>query len=271
MYVDSHRHFIINTSSEDELIAEMNADKIEKTVLFGFNGEKFTDREHEQDENIIKIYKKYSDRILPFLCDFNFDDDAAEYITKELKKGLFKGIGEILIGHTEFKRKYFKNTRYNDDNIIKFFNIISEFKLPILVHVDRVFIDDFIEVLKKCSKGKFIWAHADYDFCNPNSDDVLRPDFIEKLLNEFENLNFDITTWKFSPLCFTDERWITIFEKYSDRFMFGTDMTVNYSIESEWVKQYEKIFDLLIAETMRGISGNNILRLCNEEILIVKI
>ncbi len=157
----------------------------------------------------------------------------------------------------------YKNISYSDNAVIKVFRTIEDFNLPILVHVDIPFIEDFIHALEKCKNVKFIWAHTAYDFTKPFGGIENKPEMIEMLLVRFENLLFDISMWKISPIFFMDEKWIQLLEKYNDRFLFGTDMTDQYILQSVWLKGYELIFEKLNRESLTKITKDNILKLCN--------
>ena len=68
--------------------------------------------------------------------------------------------------------------------------------------------------------------------------------------------------WKISPVYFMGDKWLKILEKYSDKLLFGTDMTGYYNLQSMWVKSYEYIFSQLNARAVNNIVRGNILRLC---------
>ena len=262
--IDAHRHLTMNVSSVQELLEELDSDGLARTVLFGYNGMKFNEARHSQDQKILEVYQTAPDKIIPFLCDFDFaDPDIEQYLSDNLGKGLFKGVGEILIGHSIIRELSFKNITYFDDRVVNSFKLISEYDVPILVHVDLQFADDFVRALRECNKSKFIWAHTAYDFTAPFGGVENNPDVIEAYLNRFDNLFFDISMYKISPVYFMDEKWLKLLEKHHDRFLFGTDMTNKYKNQSIWIKAYEAVFKKLGSESVKMITEKNILRLCN--------
>lgn len=262
--IDAHRHLSMNVSSVHELLEELDSDGFKKTVLFGYNGMKFDGARHAQDQKVLEAFQTAPDRIIPFLCDFDFcDPDLEKYLSDNLGKGLFKGVGEILIGHSMIRELSFRNFTYFDDQVIQVFKLVSEFNVPILVHVDPQFIEDFTHALKECNTSQFIWAHAAYDFTTPFGGTEANPDDIESFLNRYDNLFFDISMYKISPVYLMNEKWLKLLEKYNDRFLFGTDMTSNYKNQSIWVKAYEAVFKKLGSRAVKMITEKNVLRLCN--------
>jgi len=263
MLTDCHRHWAVNNQADfvKDIINQMDSDNISRTVLFGYNGLRFNKTEHSQDIAVIDAFKAEPFRIIPFLCDFNFDEVGLAYVTKHLSEGVFKGIGEILLGHSTVRKSAFPNVFYDSKEAKRIFHAVAEFSVPILVHVDPPFIENFCRLLESCPQGKFIWAHCAYDFTLPFGGKEKSPKWLEALLTRHENLMFDISMWKISPLYLIDEKWLRLLESHSDRFLFGTDMTGPYTLQSVWMRSYEFILRSLSTEAICRIGYENLIGL----------
>jgi len=261
--IDAHRHFTLDVSEPADLIEELDNDAIEKTVLFGFHGFSFAEK-YAQDKMIEKMYLEYPNRIIPFLCDLDpGDSQVTSYVEKKLSEGVFKGLGEILFGHKIIKEMYFNEISYSHSAVISLFKTAGEFNVPVLVHVDPPYQKDFETALKECGNTVFVWAHAAYDFLFEFGGKERTTDEIRNLLDTYPNLHFDISHWKISPVYMLSEPWKRLLEEYSDRFLFGTDMTDSYKDQAVWIPCYKKILGLIDKKCSTVIGRDNVLRICN--------
>ncbi len=260
--IDSHRHCTIGVSSQEELIAQLDADGIERTVLFGFHGASFRE-DHAQDMQVERIFRKYPERIIPFLCDIDFTDPGfLSYVENRLSAGFFRGIGEILVGHEVMKQLYFTDVSLCDTRVIELCTLAGEKKVPVLVHVDPPYMDDFRKLVSACCTTDFICAHAAYDFLSPFGGKEQNPGEIDELLREFSNLYFDISHWKISPLYLVSAPWQDLLEKYCRRFLFGTDMTDSYLLQSVWMHGYKRILQELSEDAAHAVGKETVSILC---------
>jgi predicted TIM-barrel fold metal-dependent hydrolase len=261
--IDGHRHFTLNLSAPQELIKELDCDNISSTVLFGFNGFQF-DTPHAQDDAVESLYNRYPDRIIPFLCDIDFKDkDIMSYIENKLSNNIFYGIGEILLGHTQIKEMYFSEVTFSDSIAIDVYSLAGRYNAPVMIHVDPPFWTDFENILSMCRNTNFICPHIAYDFLTVFGGKERDAKWVSQKLDDYPNLNFDISHWKISPIYLLESDWIEVLEIYNDRFIFGTDMTDNYLKQSLWVTAYKEILSSINNESAQNISQRNILRLCN--------
>ena len=264
--IDSHRHFTLDVSNTDDLIRELDADGIEKTVLFGYHGFRYSSP-HAQDTHVEKTHKNHPQRIIPFLCDLDFGDShLLEYVEEKLKRGVFRGVGEILIGHKPIKETYFSDIDFTDSVVIELFRLIGDCNAPVLVHVDPPYQNDFEMILDSCQETKFICAHIAYDFLSEFGGKERDVGEVERLLAKYPHLYFDISHWKISPIYLLSESWRRCLEKHSERFVFGTDMTDHYTDQSVWIPAYRRILDSLNPSCTKDIGRENILRICDVHI-----
>jgi predicted TIM-barrel fold metal-dependent hydrolase len=254
---------MLDVSDPEDLIAELDTDGIEKTVLFGYNGFGY-DRKYAQDVRIEELARRYPDRIIPFICDLDFKDPRLiPYVEKKLDEDVFRGLGEILLGHKVIKEMYFSDISYSDSSVISLFHSAAEYRVPVLVHVDPPYKQDFLPALEECRNTTFIWAHIGYNFLGDFGGTEQNTDVIKDLLESYPNLYFDISHWKISPVYLLAEAWRSLIESYSDRFLIGTDMTDHYNYQSVWLPAYRRILDSMTQECRAKMSRANLLKICN--------
>lgn len=253
--IDIHRHFFFGKANIETLLKEMDADHIEKTVLFGYHGLSLLDQPHRQDQEILAFSRQFPDKILPFFCDFDLYDNAPAYIAKCARDG-FCGMGEILIGHTPLNRQSFTGCRYCDTACIEAFQAAGAWRLPVLVHVDPAFMEDFLQAVKQCPQTNFILAHIGYNFMGEYGGQPPEPQTVASWLEAYPNLYADISLWKISPIYLMNEVWQKLLETHSDRFILGYDMSENYMDERVWIPAYEQILMNLSETAQNNIRGD---------------
>ncbi len=165
--------------------------------------------------------------------------------TEELMKMGFDGIKMMESKPTTYKKiKY----RIDSDYYKEFFAFLEEKQFPLIWHVadpeefwdtdkvsqnakdhgwfygdgtypthDRVY-NEVYTILERHPKIKVILAHCFFISAHPEE--------VVRLLDTYENLYFDLTP---APEMYRDfsnnrEVWMNIFDKYYNRFMFGTDV-----------------------------------------------
>jgi len=262
MVVDGHRHFTRGKSEARVLLDELESDNIEKTVLFGYHGLSFGGSEHAQDVDIAALAAKEGARILPFFCDFDlYDKGAIGYIEKCLGRDGFMGMGEILVYHSPIRALSFAERSMLDPRALECFRAVGSFGKPVLFHADLEFRNDAEKAVSLCPSTNFIWAHTAYDFCQVYGGAAADPSYVEGLLEKHGNLFFDISMWKISPLYFFERAWIDILERHPDRFVFGSDMTDDFSLERLWLPTYWELAKRLGPDVRREVFGGTILRL----------
>lgn len=260
--VDGHRHFTLGKSDPSVLLRELDDDGIGKTVLFGYHGLSFGSEAHAQDVGVRELAQRNPGRFLPFCCDFDlFGDDGVEYVENRLGVDGFAGLGELLVYHTPVRSLSFETRSMLDRGFIQCCKSAGKFGKPVLFHADPVFRHQALEAISRCPETSFIWAHAAYDFCRDYGGGPCDASYARSLLENHPNLNFDISSWKISPLHLFEQPWFELLEGYSDRFIFGSDMTGDYSLERVWLPAYWELRRRLGPKAQADIFGGTILRL----------
>ena len=260
--VDGHRHFTLGTSDRSTLLKELDDDGIEKTVLFGYHGLSFGSEPHAQDVAVAELARRDPERFLPFFCDFGiFGEDGVEYVEQRLGEDGFAGLGELLVYHTPIRFRSFEQRSMLDQGFIQCCRAAGRFGKPVLFHADPVFREEAVEAVSRCPETSFIWAHAAFDFCREYGGVPCDAAYAGRLLEGHPNLHFDISSWKISPLHLFEKPWLELLERYSDRFIFGSDMTGDYSLERVWLPAYWELKQRLDPKAREDIFGGTILRL----------
>ncbi len=256
--IDSHRHFTLGKSSASEMLEEMNRDGIEQTVLFGFHGLQF-DQPQAQDTQIEQLFTAHPDRIIPYITDIDITrPDFLEYISRCLESGIFKGIGELLFGHEVFHQLYFADIHLDDPAVRELCSLAGEHQVPVLMHVDTPYMQQFEKLLQACPDTRIICPHIAYQFLEIYGGKEADIDYITRLLETFPNLSFDISLWKLSPVYLREEIWLELLERFSGRFLFGTDMTDSYTVQADWLPAYRSILNSLSTEAAANIGKHTI-------------
>jgi len=240
----------------------MDRDGIKKTALFGYHGMNFYPEENQQDIEIIEFSRANPDRILPFICDFDFyDEKAPEYVEQLAEDGGVYGVGEVLFGHTPMRRQVFTQKQIDDDRPIEVFKAAGRCGLPVLIHADRAFRPELENAIRCCPDTNFIWAHIAYDFMAEYGGAASEISYIKKLVNDFSNVYFDISHWKISPIYLCSEDWQHLLEDSFDRFIFGMDMSEDYMLEGLWFSTYKAVLSGLSCKAQQSILAGNFMRL----------
>ncbi len=256
--IDAHRHFTIGESDGNDLLEEMDRDGIEQTILFGYHGLEH-EQLHAQDQAVAALHDAYPDRIIPFITDIDISNsDFTEYVSNLLEGSIFRGIGELLLGHDLFHRQFFPSLKLDDPAVRELFSLAAGYGVPVLMHVDTPYMDQFERLLAACPKTICICPHLAYHFLEPFGGHEVEQQVVAHLLESYENLYFDISLWKISPIYLQDEAWLHLLEDRSDRLMFGTDMTGHYTRQSVWLPAYRAILDQLSPSAAENIGRNTI-------------
>lgn len=152
----------------------------------------------------------------------------------------------------------FKGKSMTDEAPIRIFRLMGKYGLPVLIHADLEFSQEMETVLELCPRTSFIWAHIAYNFCSSFGGSCRSVDEVKAFLDGYSNLYFDISHWKISPIYLCEVPWQDLLNQYSKRFLFGTDMSENYLMESVWLPSYKLILSGLDVEARYNIEERNI-------------
>jgi len=242
--IDAHSHITgpnIDVDIDmDYVFSFLDQANISKVLLFG------------PPAPLQNVYRKYPDRVIPFLSFFRVDPSTGkliisherlEQVERLLKSGLFKGIGEILLrfhGSVEGAPEGAHNPA-DDPLMLKLYDLAAQYSVPVNVHVDFKYSDELERALEHNRKATIIWAHCG---ATGTAAGIVHaaPPLIRRMMDKHPNLFADLslsnpyTLGERAPTqeeLFTNpdgsikQEWKDLFEDYSDRFMWGLDMVIS--------------------------------------------
>lgn len=240
--IDAHNH-IVPGMSVDAIVSFMDAAGIQKTVLT--TNTVFAWRPMGQEEDfVLEAYRKYPQRIIPFLSTVRGgwlvpESAFVEYAEKQLKTGIFKGMGEFLLRHYPIAggpkvTAPEVNIRADSPYMEKMMRLGEKYKVPLLIHMETT--PDTVAALERALQAnpntKLIWAHQNPVKMGggPFSPRGGDPNQIATLLDKYPNLYADIAIgYESLFLRLQEDRrlpedWKKLYEKYNDRFVIGSDL-----------------------------------------------
>jgi hypothetical protein len=224
------------------------------------------------DAYIASVYRALSKddqaRFDPMITGFNpADMYAVDHIKRVLKvfPGVFSGIGEFSI-HKEFvsSKIYGETASLTNPALDRILDFAAESGLVVIIHNDidmpfakqntePVYLTQMKALLKRHQAASIIWAHvglgrivhpvqvsAEAAERNPSQFDI-----VEAMLTDpaLKHVNFDISWDEVGKYAVATpesiQRVVTILNKYSDRFLFGTD-----TVAPQGPAPYFAVFDM---------------------------
>jgi len=206
--IDMHAHIYPSSSSEnfdyiDNLVLEAKKAGVSKICL-GLHARHLNNRpptySYQHDKWIMRSYKKYPDIIIPFLGSFNPDDETSlVYVENELKKNIWKGIGELDLRNSIKQTK----TPMNSTIMMRVFLLASKYDVPVLIHNEFCYGT-------KCELGKNEMRNALKE--NPQTIFIIAHECPIDLMSEFSNLMCELNPFSIVP------------NEFVDRIIIGTDV-----------------------------------------------
>jgi len=163
------------------------------------------------DDGTLQLYAAAPQRIVPFLRPYRTQEDMGSwptdpavqaYVEERLKRGIYKGIGEFHLSATQAEAPTVRRCA----------ELAAQQRLFFHAHVDDVTV---AKLLRLYPQVRILWAHA--GMSAPATT-------VGRLLEQSANLwvelsmRFDVASGGR-----LDPAWQTVFLKYPDRFMVGTD------------------------------------------------
>ena len=188
------------------------------------------------DITIVPFLRPY--RVQPDRYDWFNNGDIAEYVEKELRRGIYRGIGEFHIFGVDADAPYMK----------KIARLAKERGLWLHAHAD----EDAVERILRHAPGvKMIWAHTGM---------TTSLDKVEEMFARYPNIVGELSyrsdveqDGKLHP------RWKALMMKYPDRFVVGTDtwITPRWGQVEELATFYRRMLEELPKEVAEKIAYRN--------------
>jgi amidohydrolase family protein len=163
------------------------------------------------DDGTLQLYAIAPQRIVPFLRPYHTREDMGTwstdpavqaYVEERLKRGIYRGIGEF----------HLSAAQADVPVVRRFAELAVQQQLFLHVHADDVTVDTLLRLYPQV---RILWAHA--GMSAPAATVGRRLEQSANLWVEL-SMRFDIVSGGR-----LDPAWRTVFVKYSDRFMVGTD------------------------------------------------
>jgi len=210
------------------------------------------------------------------------DDNAVKYLASlvhDFPDVPIVGIGEILGRHDRVSALTPGGTALlNSKSMQKILQFALEHKWMVLLHNNIansvtdgessvLYLDELKTLLAKYPTLTFIYAHAGV---SNNVTVANLPQLIDGLLATYSNLYVDISWLVYDKYIFVDDHinqsWVTLIEKYPDRFLFGTDALGGYSQDLYEVRKYLPLLHELQPETAAKVAGENFTRIAKQHL-----
>ncbi len=219
-------------------------------------------------------------RFAPFISGFNPTDmNAADQVEMLIQRypGFWQGIGEVLTRHDALTALTAGETpRADHPALMKVYQVAAKHKLPVLLHSnlsslredEPIFQPELENALKANPGTHFVLAHAG----TSESIEALQkpianlPDILSDLLSRYPNLFVDLS-WSvrehylFEGEDEVDTKWLALIEKFSDRFLIGSDKVGKFTGLDENLDGYAGLLGRLSKEAAERVRRSNALEL----------
>lgn len=234
--VNAHEH-IQSKRQAAKLVEAMNYYGVDKTLLAGSGwftitlnpADGFT-RYDENNAALIEIQKAYPGRFDPWPTIDPLDPEKLKKIQRLVARGAV-GV-KLYLGHGFVnpltKGYFFHSMALDDPRMLPFYAWCEENFVPLMIHVNPYkpgFAEEFISMLTRFPNLKVIAPHFILS--------SIRDSRLQEFLDTFPNLYSDISFGSepnliagLKRISRNPEKFRKLFEKYPDRFMFGTDLVI---------------------------------------------
>ena len=163
------------------------------------------------DDGTVQLYEAAPQRIVPFLRPYRTQEDMGSwhsdaavqaYVEERLKRGIYKGIGEFHLSAADA----------DAPTVRRFAALAAQQQLFFHAHVDDITV---AKLLSLYPQVHILWAHAGMSASAATVGQLL-----EQSANLWVELSMRFDVASGGRL---DPAWQTVFLKYPDRFMVGTD------------------------------------------------
>ncbi len=192
------------------------------------------------DDGTLKLHEKAPKSIVPFLRPYRTRGDMGSwhsdpavqaYVEDRLKRGIYRGIGEFHLGAADA----------SGPTVKRIAELAGERDLFLQAHVDDAAIERLLTLYPRV---RFLWAHAGMSSSAPT---------VGKLLERFPKLYVELALrTDVAPGGTLDPEWRSVFVKYPDRFLVGTDTWVT----SRWeiIRDYHRDVQVWLGQLPRDVA-----------------
>lgn len=280
-YIDVHAHISPSGMSYEQIIKNMDTEGIDKMVIMSVPAGK---NDTQEQYGIPAAAEKYPDRFIVLyggeaiemletaaLTGKYTKTDEKKFISlleQAMSSGKYKGFGEIGLRHYIPKNESDAiDLTIAGDHPWMFImsDIAAKYHVPIDVHMEATTetVKGLESLLAHNKDTIIIWDHAGWA-----NTDMPTPLLIGQLMDKYPNLYSSIKIRKdnatpVSVSIFNSEKkitseWMSLFKKYPDRFMIGSDIKVGIRDgELAFVKDHLKLLGQLPTDILKKIEREN--------------
>ena len=220
-----HEH-IDSEKAAKMLIAAMDKTGIAKTNLLGcyeslMHGRRIADFDGAEQNNdlLMRVIKKYPDRLTAFVLLNGLEEDPVETLKGYLDQG---ALGVKMYNGTGNK---YRNMPMTDPRLKPLFEYCDLHGIPVLIHVDPVNLDEYLDVVRDYPSIVWICPHL---FVQTSPKTVFRlSQILRKFPNIYTDMSFGFEGWMHANLMQMSQsrdRIREIFIEHVDQMLFGTDV-----------------------------------------------
>ena len=238
--------------------------------------------DHILANELLSVPETVRRRFHPFLCGFDCTDKyAATQIERLLRMypNFWCGIGELMSRHDDLTALTYGEGIHMDSPAFRMvFDLAADYELPVLVHHNLspqyaaypIYEEELHRALEHNRKCKIIWAHVGVSRRIEMEELLI---IAGNLLHSHPNLYVDISWIFFDNYVRGDlmkgdvdtsiyvDMWAALIEKYSDRFMIGSDKVGHWADYPKEIGKYYLLLDALTKETAERLCRKNALSL----------
>jgi predicted TIM-barrel fold metal-dependent hydrolase len=198
---------------------------------------------------------------------FAYAGKIGKYTTDDLRSQIISGangIGELSVRHIATDKRKEKKHEADSSNLMEIYSMAAEYNVPINIHFDYSLshINELENAISQNTNTIFIWAHmgdAQYDVVEGLMDqyDNLYADISSR--NPYYERSYDLSDQRLDDMGVIKSEWKKLFEKHSDKFLFGLDLGPADRHENieETIDYYRSILSQLNSDAEAKISYKN--------------
>jgi predicted TIM-barrel fold metal-dependent hydrolase len=254
--IDVHEHVV---DEKHALMLEKSMDEygIQRTCLVASSWYTFTldnqfgfERYKENNEELIRVRKKYPDRFCAFVTINPPEEGNLELLKDYVARGA-DGL-KLYLGHGASTGKGpFHMMRLDDPRMLPIYEYAQEVQLPIVFHVNLIkYFDEFVAVMEQFP---YLRVNVPHFGLHKNTGDRLRR--FEWLMDRYPNIYTDVSFgwWEFhiegfEALSKWPSRSNQYFTKHRERIMYAGDMVIeptkNQAYIDDTIRSYRQLLEM---------------------------
>lgn len=241
--IDNHEH-ILDEQQARRVLAAMDQLGIRKMALMGTSKYTFTlskrygfEGFREHNEEILRLAKKWPDRFLAFPTIRPGDEDNLELLQGYVARGA-AGL-KLYLGHgASTGKEPFHRMPLDDPRMKPIWRYVQEVQLPLSFHVNLTkYYDEFVRMMEEFPYMRVCILH--YGLYKNTPERLARLGaLLDRYPNVYSDVGFGAPEFQIEGFAKYDKypkRYREFLIRYSNRFMFSTDMVVEQGKDDAYI------------------------------------